>query len=141
MRKQGRKYFAPRPQPNSLPRVGVKRSKFNFFRTWSCCISKRESLMQQHGRKYFASRPLPPPHPNPRDGVNRSKCNFFRTGSCCISNLRELRLQQHGTKYYACRPPLPPPQPWGSSQLLEIQLFHNMAMLHIKLKRITNTAT
>ena len=24
----------------TLPWVGVKRSQFNFFRTWSCCISK-----------------------------------------------------------------------------------------------------
>ena len=38
--------------------------------------------MQQHGSKYFASRPLS----DPLDGVNRSKLNFFRTWSCCISN-------------------------------------------------------
>ena len=48
--------------------------------------------MQQHGCKYFARRPLSPPHPTPP----------------------------------------PPPQP---------QLFQNIVMLHIKLKRIMNAAT
>ena len=61
------------------PGDGVaNRSKFNFFRTWSCCISiQREHEMQQHGSKYFARRPLP--HPlDPGDGVSRSKFNFFQ---------------------------------------------------------------
>ena len=39
------------------PGDGVSRSKLNFFRTWSCCISNlRESRMQQHCSKYFALR-------------------------------------------------------------------------------------
>ena len=61
---QGSKYLPggrclpPRPDPGD----GVSRSKFNFFRTWSCCISKlRESRMQQRGSKYFARRPPPTP--------------------------------------------------------------------------------
>ena len=33
----------------------------------------------------------------------------------------------------------PLPGPWG--QKVEIQIFKNMVMLHIKLKRITNAAT
>ena len=42
------------------PGGGVKRSKFYFFRTWSCCISNyRELRMQQHDSKYFAHRPPP----------------------------------------------------------------------------------
>ena len=42
--------------------LGVKLPKFNFFRTVSCCISNvREPRIQQHGSKYFASRPPPPP--------------------------------------------------------------------------------
>ena len=64
------------------------------------------SLMQQHGRIYFARRPPPPPTSG---WVNRSKFYLFRTWSCCISALRESRLQQQGTKYFACRPPTPPP--------------------------------
>ena len=72
--------------PAVPPEDGVNRSKFNFFRTLSCCISNyRESRMQQHGSKYFARRTRP--HcPDPGDGVNRSKFNLFRTWSCCISN-------------------------------------------------------
>ena len=39
---------------------GVKMSKFNFFITWSCCISNlRESRMQQHGSKYLPADPSP----------------------------------------------------------------------------------
>ena len=48
------------------PGDGVNRSKFNFFRAWSCCISNsRQSRMQQHGYGsiYFAYRPPPPPPP------------------------------------------------------------------------------
>ena len=52
----------PADPPPPDPRDGFKRSKLNFFRTWSCCISiKRELRMQQNGSKYFARRPLPPP--------------------------------------------------------------------------------
>ena len=61
MQQHGSKYFARRPPFPPWPRPqgdGVKWSKFNFFRTWSCCISNyRESRMQQHGSKYFARRP------------------------------------------------------------------------------------
>ena len=60
---------------------GVKRSKFNFFRT--CHVAYQgESRLQQHNSKYFSQRH---PYP-PGDGVNRSKFKFFRTWSCCISN-------------------------------------------------------
>ena len=58
MQQHGRKYFASRPHSPHNPRDGVKRSKFNFFRTWSCGISnRRESRMQQHVSTYFASPP------------------------------------------------------------------------------------
>ena len=44
----------------------VKRSKFNFFRTWSCCISNNmESRMQQNGSKKCVRRPPPRCLPNP----------------------------------------------------------------------------
>ena len=83
------KFNPPPPPPD--PWDGVKRSKFNFYRTWSCCISnKRDSRMQQNGSKYFACRyplpPPPPPPPDPGNGVTRSKLNFFRTWLCYISN-------------------------------------------------------
>ena len=51
-------------QQTPLLTLGVKRPKFNFFRTMLCCISNvRESRLQQHGSKYFARRPLPLPNP------------------------------------------------------------------------------
>ena len=37
MKQHGSKYFARGTL--SDPAVGIKRSKFNLFRTWSCCIS------------------------------------------------------------------------------------------------------
>ena len=40
-------------------------------------------------------------------------------------------MQQHGSKYSA----------WGWGQLVGIQFFQHMVMLHIKLKRIKNAAT
>ena len=46
-------------------------------------------------------------------------------------------MQHHGSKYFA---PIPLPIPWGWGQKVKIQLFQNMVMLHIKLKRITNAA-
>ena len=54
-RPHGSEYFARRsPSPPPNHRGGVRRSNFNFFRTWSCCISHlMESRMQQHGSKYI----------------------------------------------------------------------------------------
>ena len=94
MQQYGCKYFAR----SSLTTLGVKRSKLNFFRTWSCCILRYGQLveilfsehgpvayqikgnhkMQQYGCKYFARSSLT------TLGVKRSKLNFFRTWSCCI---------------------------------------------------------
>ena len=39
MQQHGRKYFTGRPLLPPDPEVGVKMSKFHFFRTWSCCKS------------------------------------------------------------------------------------------------------
>ena len=44
--------------PLTPPGDGFKRSKLNFFRTWSCCtFNQMESRMQQHGSKYYTHRP------------------------------------------------------------------------------------
>ena len=40
-------------------------------------------------------------------------------------------MQQHSSKYFASRLPSPP-----DPEEVKIQLFQNMVMLHIKLKRI-----
>ena len=63
-------------------------------------------------------------------------------------------LQQHGSKYFVHRPPPPLPSPTlGMGSIcqiptpttlgdgVKIQLFQNLVMLHIKLKRTTNAAT
>ena len=84
MQQHGSKYFARR-HPTTLG-DGVKRSKLNFFRTWSSCIviKKRESRMQQHehGSKYFD--PPTPTHPDHGDGVNRVKILLFQNIACCL---------------------------------------------------------
>ena len=46
--------------PSPILGEGSKGQSFNFFRTWSCCISNKiESRMQQHDSKSFAHRPHP----------------------------------------------------------------------------------
>ena len=71
IQQHGSKYFACRPPPNPILEGGVKRSKFNFDKTLSFCISNQRVLqMQQHGSNYFASRP-----PN-NPWVKMSKFNF-----------------------------------------------------------------
>ena len=46
-------------------------------------------------------------------------------------------MQQLGSKYLACRPP-PPPDP--RDQMVKIQLFQNMVLLHNKLKGMEHRA-
>ena len=52
---------APSPPPSHDPAVGVNRSKFNFFKKWSCCKTNSiEARMKQHGSNYFVHTPLLP---------------------------------------------------------------------------------
>ena len=51
--------------------------------------------------------------------------------------LNGSQMQQHGSIYLLTDRPLPRDPEEGT----KIQLFQNMAMLHIKLKGITNAAT
>ena len=70
----------PTPSPTAL-RNGIKWSKFNFFRTWSCCISILFGITKCRNMEatILPADPL-------TLGVKRSKFNFFRTLYCCISN-------------------------------------------------------
>ena len=70
---------------------------------------------------------------DPGDGVGRSKkkSEHFHVA---YQNKGNHETQQHGSKYFARRPP---PRPWGWGLYVKIQLFQNIVMLHIKLKRIT----
>ena len=122
------------PPPLTL---GVKRSKFNLFRTMSCCISnQRESQMQQHGSKHFACRPpyLPPlrkgPHVKIQLFQNIVMLHIKFTGITKCSNMLANILPADPLPHY----------PRGWRQKVKIQLFQNNVMLHIKLKGITNAA-
>ena len=115
------------PSPTDIGGV-VKRSKFNIFRPWPCCVSNlRESHIQQHGSKYFAHRAKVP------KGSKGQNSTFTGTWSCCILNLRKQHMQQHTSKYFANIPlfphTIPHPDPVG---WVKIQLFQNTVMLHIK---------
>ena len=108
-------------RPGSDPlgglRGGVKRSKLNFFRTWSCCISKRVSRMQQHDCKYFTRRP-------PTLGVQIQL--FLNMVMLQIKLKGIVKMQQHGSKYITRSPPPPPPpsaDPEGCGQEVKIQLL------------------
>ena len=89
--------------------------------------------MQQHGSKYFASKP--PPLPNPGGGV---KIKLFQ-------NMVKLHIKLNGifnASVNMVANILPAsPLPCWSAQKVKNQLFQNMVMLHIKLKGITNAVT
>ena len=92
------------------PGDGINMAKFNFFRTWSCCILiQRESLMQLHGTEICCLQTPPPPPSPPTQGdrVNRSKSNFFKTWSICISNLLESQNVAIRYQSFVRRPPPP----------------------------------
>ena len=62
------------------PDPGVKRSKFNFFRTFSDCISNKiESLCGNVIANILPADPLLPPT-NPWAGVKMSKLSFSKHG-------------------------------------------------------------
>ena len=88
--------FARRPPPTLG--VGVKMSKFNFFR--ACHVAYH--IKWNHACSNIVANILPAdPNPPPtlEGGVKMSKFNFFRTWSCGISNLMESRMQQHASTY------------------------------------------
>ena len=93
--------------PSTTLGYGIKRSKFNFFSTWPCCVSNlRESRLQQHGSKYFARRH---PHPRPVLGVwSNVKIQLFQN-MVMLHIKKGSQMQQHGSKYFTCRPPTPTP--------------------------------
>ena len=96
------------PPPTLVPRptleVGIKISKFFFFRTWSWCISNlKQSLMQQHGRNYFARRPPP----RIRNGLNISKSHFFI--NMVILHIKFIGITKCSKMVANIWPPAPPP--------------------------------
>ena len=114
--------------------VGVKRSKFLFLRTWSCCISNQmKSRMQQHGSKYFARRTPPPTL-----GVKRSKINLFWNNVTLNIKLKESKMQQLGCKRF---PPDPqPPDPDAEANRSKFN-FSEHGCVTYQFKEMTNSAT
>ena len=104
--------------------------------------------MQQHGSKYFARRsPLPIPSPLTLTlgmGSMGQNSTFSEHGHVAY----QIKENHECSNMVAPQTPLPPTHPitpcpnpgdeWG--QWVRIQLFQNMVILHIKLKRIMNAA-
>ena len=90
--------------------------------------------MQQNGNKYFARR-----HPPLTLGVGSKGQNST------FSEYGHVAYQIKGSDGYSSMVTIlladPPPPPWGRGQKVMLQLFQNMVMLNIKLKRTTHAAT
>ena len=84
--------------------------------------------MQLHSSKYFAHRP-----PMPLSPSIGQKSTISEHGHVAYQIEWNHKMQQHSSKYFAHRPP--PPHAAD-----KCQLFQNMVMLHIKLKRIIENA-
>ena len=111
--------------------------KIHFFRTWSCCISnKRESRMQQHGRKYFGHEPPPTPS-NPWG--QKVKIKFFTE----YYHIKLNRFSNSETcqQIFCLHTFSLPNSTLGVGLKVKIQLIENMVMLHMKLNRIAKAAT
>ena len=97
--------------------------------------------MQEQGSKYLPGDVYPLAPTLGMRSVGQTS-TFSEHGHVAYQNLRESRMQQRGSNYFARRPPIPPtPRPCRWDQYVKNLFFQYMAMLHIKLKRITNAAT
>ena len=126
MQQHGSKYFALRPHP-SRPRGWSKRSKFNFFRTWSCCISIKGydecSNMQAHILSFQTlSRPL---------GWGQGQKYFAES-----IHISYQIIVIHASTYSIITHTLGPEVGSKYKSLLLLKVF----MFHIKLKQIENRA-
>ena len=63
--------------------------------------------MQQHGSKYFASKPTSPTTLG--IGSKGQNSTFSEHGHVAYNIKGNLEMQQHSSKYFACRPPTPDP--------------------------------
>ena len=105
MQQHGSKYFNHRPLPD--PGYEVNRAKFNFFRTWSCCIiikfkgitkcsSMEANILTADPSLTLGMRSI---------GQNLT---FSEHDHVAYQFLRNHKMQQHGSKYFNRRP-LPDP--------------------------------
>ena len=96
--------------------------------------------MKKHGSKYFVSRPLPDPHPIPLNlgWVQKVNSTFSEYG-----HLAYIIKEFHKCSNVVANimPNDPPPPTLGMGSTDKLQLFQNMVLLHIKLKRITKCSS
>ena len=91
--------------------------------------------MQQHDSKYFARRSLPPYYPTPLQKVK----NFLEHGHVTYQIKKNHEYSNMVENILPADTYLSPLTLW-MGPIGKIQLFRNLDMLHIKLKRITNAA-
>ena len=115
---------APFPPPPPRP------SKFNFFRTWSYCISNSNRIRKCSNMvvKIFARRT---PSTDPMG--QKVKIHFF---SELVHVAYKIKGNHECGNNVANILPAPP-TPWGWGQQFKSLLFQNMVMLLIKSKGIT----
>ena len=123
----------PPPSPPPPSPKKSKRSKFNFFRTWSCCKSNLlESWNAAMQQTFFPADPLP--HPLLKKGSQVKILLFSEHGHAAYQINQSHEMQQHGSNCFNCRTPSPTTLGDG----VRIQFFQNMVMLQIKFIGITN---
>ena len=92
--------------------------------------------MQQHGSKYFARRPLPYPQPWGLESLGQ-RSTFSEHGHV----IYQIKDNHKCSNTVANILPAVIPDPGDGVNRLRFNFFQNMVTVHIKLKRITSTAT
>ena len=75
--------------------------------------------------------------PNPGDVAIGQNSFFSEGGNVAYQFKGNHEMQQHGSKIFCLLTPSPPTP--GDGSVGRNQLFQNLVMLHIKLRRITHT--
>ena len=146
MQQHGSKYFARHPPPPQT--LGVKRSKFNFFRTWSCFISNQmQSRNVATWSQIFCLKTAPPLTLGlVSKGVSSTLLERGHVEYQIKGNHECIDIVANTLR----NTPPPPPHTHTHTHSLTLgvwnqqvksQLFQNMVMSHIKLKGIMNSAT
>ena len=148
MQQHGSKYFSLHPHPPD-PAGGIKRSKFNFFRT--CHVAYQIKWNHECSNmvaNILSADPysLLPQPPRPSGGVNRSKFSFFQNMVIPMTlgwvKRSKFNFLEHGYVAYQIKwnhhecsnmatniwfaDPYHHSRPLGWGQWVEIQLFQNM---------------
>ena len=136
MQQHGSKYFARKPpyNPQGMGSVGQNS-------TFSEHGHAAYQIKENHKCSNMVANILPTDPALGMASIGQT-LTFSEHGyvACPIKGIHEM--QQHGNKYFAQRPlPDPTPLTLGMGSVGQLQLYQNMVMLHIKIKRIKNAAT